>query len=305
MIEMRELMSLRALANGGSFEAAARALNITPGAMSQRIKQIEDRLGQIVVVRASPARLTHAGEALLRLAQQVDILVHDAIHSLTGETAAPSLTVAVNHDSLATWFMTAMARFTEVSSATVEVRCVDQHQTSSLLRDGSAVAAVSAEPKPPQGCDAISLGGLEYAAVCSPQFARKWLAPSDNPGARDTCPMVMFEQSDALSRRIAEQMTPVMGTPRVHYLPDANAMLRAAIDGIGWAVVPALLAGGTLADGKLVAVPSGNQRVPQLVVPLYLHHWRLGGRTLGHLIDCVRQTAAATLQGNRRAKRLT
>jgi LysR family transcriptional regulator (chromosome initiation inhibitor) len=58
MLEIRDLVSLLALASTGSFDAASRALGITAGAMSQRIRQIEDRLGQIVVVRSNPVRLT-------------------------------------------------------------------------------------------------------------------------------------------------------------------------------------------------------------------------------------------------------
>ncbi|MHA6643662.1 ArgP/LysG family DNA-binding transcriptional regulator [Mesorhizobium sp. A623] len=292
MIDIKDLTSLRALASNGSFEAAARALKITPGAMSQRIKQIEDRIGQVVAVRASPTRLTQAGETLLRLALQVDILFEDTIQILTGKDAIPSLTVAVNHDSLATWFVAAVAKFSSVSSATVEVRCVDQALTSSLLRDGSAVAAISAEDVPPQGCETVSLGCLEYVAVCSPEFATKWLGSGDTEGTRDNCPMVIFEHSDSLSRRIAGEMVDKMGTPRMHFLPDANAMLKAAVHGIGWAVVPKMLASEAVISGKLVEIATRSQ----MEVPLYFHHWRLGGQTLDVLVDCICESAAAYLK---------
>lgn len=292
MIEIKDLMSLRALASNGSFEAAARALNITPGAMSQRIKQIEDRIGQVVAVRTSPTRLTHAGETLLRLAQQVDILFEDTIQILTGKDAFPSLTVAVNHDSLATWFVDAVAKFSSVSSATVEVRCVDQALTSSLMRDGSAVAAISAEAVPPQGCEAVALGRLEYVAVCSPEFSQKWLRGDETSRAHGNCPMVAFEHSDSLSHRIADEMIDAMGTPRMHFLPDANAMLKAAVHGIGWAVVPKMLASEAVISGKLVEIATKSQ----MEVPLYLHHWRLGGQTLDVLVDCICKSAAVYLK---------
>ncbi|MDH6233154.1 LysR family transcriptional regulator (chromosome initiation inhibitor) [Mesorhizobium soli] len=289
MLEIRDLASVRALASTGSFESAARALGITPGAMSQRIKQLEDRLGQIVVVRTNPVRLTSAGETLLGLAQQVELVMADTIHSLTNDEISSTVTVAVNHDSLASWFLHAVTDFAARSATTLDIRCADQAVTSSLLRSGSAVAAVSAESEPPQGCEVIFLGGFEYVAVCTPAFLQEWFGDAGRP--RDGCPVLMFEYSDSLSRRIAEQMKPVGGTTRVHYLPDSNAILAAAIKGMGWAVVPGLMASKTIDSGDLVAIAPRSR----LVVPLYLHYWRLGSATLNLLVACIRRSAAQHL----------
>ncbi len=289
MLEIRDLTSVRALASTGSFEAAARALGITPGAMSQRIRQIEDRLGQIVVVRTNPIRLTSAGETLLGLAQQVELAMADTIRSLTNDDVSSSVTVAVNHDSLASWFLQAVIDFAARSETTLDIRCADQAATSSLLRSGSAVAAVSAESEPPQGCEAILLGGLEYVAVCTPAFLEEWFDDAGRP--RDGCPVLMFEYSDSLSQRVAEQMKPAEGAARVHYLPDSNAILAAAVQGMGWAVVPTLMASKAIAGRHLVAIAPRSR----LVVPLYLHYWRLGTATLNLLVECIRRSAAKCL----------
>lgn len=299
MLEIRDLTSVRALASAGSFEAAARTLGITPGAMSQRIKQIEDRLGQIVVVRTNPIRLTSAGETLLGLAQQVELVMADTIRSLTNDEISSSVTVAVNHDSLASWFLHALTDFATRSATTLDIRCADQAVTSSLLRSGSAVAAVSAESEPLQGCEVVLLGGLEYVAVCTPTFLEEWFGDARRP--RDGCPVLMFEYSDSLSQRIAKQMKPVGGTARTHYLPDSNAILAAAAKGMGWAFVPNLMASNAIANGNLVAISPRFQ----LVVPLYLHYWRLGTATLNLLVACIRRSAAQhliSLDGNNRRR---
>ncbi|UNE77756.1 LysR family transcriptional regulator [Pectobacterium versatile] len=39
------------IVRSGSFEIAARKLHVTPSAISQRIKQLEDQLGQVLIVR--------------------------------------------------------------------------------------------------------------------------------------------------------------------------------------------------------------------------------------------------------------
>ncbi|UDL90385.1 LysR family transcriptional regulator [Mesorhizobium sp. PAMC28654] len=160
MIELRELSSLLALKNTGSFNAAAALLHVTPGAMSQRIKQIEESIGQILIVRSSPVRLTHAGETLIRLAQQVELLIDDARQTLIGNECPIGLTVAVNHGSLATWFSDVAIEFVSLGIGGLDVRCADQHETVKLLTDGTAVAAVSAEATPPSGCDCVALACL-------------------------------------------------------------------------------------------------------------------------------------------------
>ena len=51
-----QLAAFAAVLEEGSFEAAARRLCVTPSAVSQRIKALEDRLGQVLLVRQPPCR---------------------------------------------------------------------------------------------------------------------------------------------------------------------------------------------------------------------------------------------------------
>lgn len=57
-----QLAAFAAVLEEGSFEAAARRLSISPSALSQRVKALEDRLGQVLVVRQAPCRPTAAGK---------------------------------------------------------------------------------------------------------------------------------------------------------------------------------------------------------------------------------------------------
>ncbi|WP_375385697.1 LysR family transcriptional regulator [uncultured Microbacterium sp.] len=53
--------TLATVIDEGSLDAAARRLHITPSAVSQRIKTLEELLGRVLLVRAKPARPTVAG----------------------------------------------------------------------------------------------------------------------------------------------------------------------------------------------------------------------------------------------------
>src|SRR6516165_5841532 len=103
-----QLDALVAIADRGSFEAAAQQLHITPSAVSQRIRALEAAAGQVLVSRGTPCRPTPHGERLVRLGRQTRLLYDETSQALTSVTAV-ELPVAVNADSLATWFRDVLA----------------------------------------------------------------------------------------------------------------------------------------------------------------------------------------------------
>src|ERR1044072_4457069 len=92
-----QLAALIAIADHGAVEAAARALHVTPSAISQRIRALESTVGRGVVQRTAPCRPTEAGRTLLRLARQTQLLYDEVRGELTdaGPVRA-ELPVAVN-----------------------------------------------------------------------------------------------------------------------------------------------------------------------------------------------------------------
>jgi ArgP family transcriptional regulator len=89
----------------GPFDAAAARLHVTPSAVSQRIKALEQRVGQVLVVREKPCSATLAGVPLLRLAVQTALLEAEELAEMGGgEALSLRIAVAVNADSMATWF---------------------------------------------------------------------------------------------------------------------------------------------------------------------------------------------------------
>lgn len=72
MISVADLQFVEALARAGSLSGAARALNVTPPALSMRLKKLERSLGVSLVVRSSRrVRFTGEGEHLVHEAQEL------------------------------------------------------------------------------------------------------------------------------------------------------------------------------------------------------------------------------------------
>ena len=74
MLDYAGLEALAAVVREGSFERAARKLHVTPSAVSQRIKLLEERVGQVLVLRGQPCSGTDAGRRLCLHLEQVALL---------------------------------------------------------------------------------------------------------------------------------------------------------------------------------------------------------------------------------------
>src|ERR1700728_4497679 len=94
-----QLDALVAIADHGSFDAAARQLHITPSAVSQRVRALEAAAGQVLISRGTPCRPTPHGEWLVRLGRQTRLLYAEGAQALTTATTRHP-TVAGNADSV-------------------------------------------------------------------------------------------------------------------------------------------------------------------------------------------------------------
>src|SRR6185295_18003764 len=162
-LDYAQLAALVAVIREGTFDAAAQALHVTPSAISQRIKQLEERVGGILVVRGAPCGPTTIGEVLYRHGLQIELLEKDLHRSIVPsagpriQSSAP-ISVAANADSLATWLVPALAQFAAETGLNVEVVVDDQDHTAGWLRSGRVLGAVTAEATAVQGCRVQPLG---------------------------------------------------------------------------------------------------------------------------------------------------
>jgi LysR family transcriptional regulator (chromosome initiation inhibitor) len=264
MIDTTLLATLAAVVREGSFERAARALSVSPSAVSQRIRLLEERVGAVLVQRGQPCSATPAGARLCRHAETVTLMERQLRHDLpalaqgAGPQARARIRVAVNADSLGTWWVDALAGFAEEDDALVEVLIADQDQTGAWLRRGQVMAAVTAEATPVQGCRSRRLGALRYLATASPAFVARWFPDGVTAEALQQAPSLVFDSDDRLQERWAKRVTRRELVLPAHRLPSTHAFVQAAAAGLGWGMNPRDLAAQALADGRLVELLPGR-----------------------------------------------
>src|SRR5215211_4911193 len=202
--DLEQLRTLSAVVEQGTLDAAATVLHVTPSAISQRLRALETAAGRVLLVRSRPARATAAGETVLRLARQVELA---AAELAGGEDAAPAaLGVAVNADSLATWFLPALAPL--AGEVAVHLHREDEANTARLLRAGTVVAAITVDPAPVAGCDVTALGAMRYRPMSAPGFAARWFPEGPAPAALARAPMLVFDRDDPLQHAYLSARAP-------------------------------------------------------------------------------------------------
>ena len=294
-IDSSQLATLAAVVEEGTFEAAARTLHVTPSAVSQRIKALEQTVGQVLVRRTRPCRATDAGKPLLRLAGQVALLETEAVNAAEGQIGGghvrTRVAVVVNADSLATWFLTALAALPD-PTVSFDLREDDEDHTAELLRDGTVMAAVTADNVAVQGCRIERLGAMRYFAAASPALADRMFPTGPTADALADAPMIVFNRKDRLQHRFVRSVTRRRLDPPIHYVPSGAAFLEAIRLGLGWGMLQEQLAVHELAAGRCVRLDDRRH----LDVPLYWQHWRLESAVLSSLTASVMAAAAASLR---------
>ena len=285
-----QLAALVAIADHGTFDAAARHLHVTPSAVSQRIRALESAVGQVVVQRTTPCRPTAAGQVLLRLARQTQLL-HDEVRDALahGHRSTVELPVAVNADSLATWFRDAVAEIATWSDVALRLHVEDQAYSAGLLRGGDVLAAITSEPVAVQGCSVERLGLMRYVPAAAPSFVERWRRGRSADWGQ--MPVVVFNEKDMLQQDVLAARR-VGLPPLVHRVPTSSDFLEAVRLGLGWGMIPEPQLRPDVRAGRLTPLP-GRLHVD---VALYWQRWRLTSPTLDRLTDAVRRAARQALR---------
>lgn len=294
-MNFEQLRALTAIVDEGTFEAAADVLKVTPSAVSQRIKALERTVGQLLIIREVPCRPTDAGEALLRTGRQVEVLIRDATDTLgIGTAIRLDLRVAVNADSLATWFPAVFAEAAQWTDTEIVIHVEDQDQSSQLLRRGDVVAAITADPVAVNGCRIEELGSMRYVPVASASLRDACRGESGLDWGR--MPMLRFGDNDYLQHRVLDAHG-VEERPPVHTIPSAEGCLAAARAGMGWAMFPQLQLDADPAAGSLVRLDEDVFED----VPLYWQTWSIDSRRVDRLSAAVREAGAVLMPAEQRS----
>ena len=279
-MNLDHLRALAATIDGGSFEAAAAALHLTPSAVSQRIKALESGAGQVLVRRTKPTAVTLAGEGYLRLARQVDALVQEAALEPSARTTIP---LAMSADVLATWVLPALAA---VQGVSFDLHREDQDHSADLLRAGTVMAAITTDARPVQGCTVTRLGEMRYRPMATPAFVEEWFADGVTTDALKGAPVVVYDRKDDLQDRYLRSRSRGRLDPPRHHIPGSQDFARAVHLGLGWGMLP-----DAQASDAVVDLDPGND----VRLELYWQQWSLRTPALDAIAAAIIGAASATL----------
>ena len=283
-LDLGQLRALEATVTAGTLDGAARALHVTPSAVSQRLKALETATGRVLLVRSKPVRMTESGQAVLRLARQVALLAADAARELAGDERV-TLPIAVNADSMATWVLPALAPL--AGELAFDLHREDQERTAVLLREGRVMAAVTSAADPVPGCTVTRLGSMRYRPMATVAFTARWFPEGVTVPALTRAPVVVLDRADDLQHGYLRSRGVDATQLPVHHVPASVDYVDAVRLGFGWGMVPAQQE----PPGELVELDPGGA----IDVVLYWQQWKLGSRTLDRVADAVLAAARREL----------
>ncbi|MBB3190698.1 LysR family transcriptional regulator ArgP [Halomonas cerina] len=285
MLDYKLLEALAAVIECDGFERAGEALGLSQSAISQRIKALEIRLGQPVLVRTPTLAPTPAGRSLLNHVQQVQLLERDLRRALpTLDSASPRLRIALNADSLVTWWAATVGPLCETEGLLLDLVVEDQDVGLRRLRDGDVAACLCASPQPIAGARCVRLGTMSYHPLATPAYRERYFPAGPRPEAFRRAPAIVFGPHDQLQHRFLAQCG-YHGVFPFHLCPASEGFVRLALAGMGYGMMPLMQASERVDAGELISIAPGQA----LEVPLYWHFWRHSGRLMKRLTDVLSQ----------------
>jgi len=297
MIDHR-LLAFEAVLQEGGFERAARRLALTQSAVSQRVKLLEAELGQVLLVRSKPVRPTPAGRRLLPYLAQLRLMEAEARRALSPrQVDGPlRLAVGVNADSLATWFIGAVAEVVRDEGIVLDCVVDDQDHTHALLADGEVLGCVSTRADPMRGCAAVRLGAMPYLCAGSPDFRALWFPQGLTATALARAPAIVFGHHDDMHEAFLLRNFGLDSRRYPHHVvPSSEGFMAFALAGLGYGFVPEIQARAHLARGELVDLAPEREEVV-----LYWHHWQVQSPVMARLAQAIGDAAGRALGGERR-----
>ncbi len=295
MFDYKLIEALALVAQEGGFDKAAKALYITQSAVSQRVKMLEELAGQVLIVRTTPPTLTLAGRNFLKHYLQVKRLEDD----LVGEINEPdrkgftSISVGVNADSLAFWFLEAIHPFLLEERVLLDIRVDDQEQTHRMLKDGEVLGCISIQKQPMQGCQIEYIGCMNYRIMATPEFAARWFPNGFDIEDVQRAPALIFDRHDELLGKLLYQaFEKVPASIPAHYVPSVEKYAEFIALGHAYGTIPDQQSTPLVRNGQMVDLSPGNH----IPVKLYWHCWNLKSDVLEKLTQNLIRNAKTLLE---------
>ena len=245
-LPLNGLRVLDAAARHLSFTRAADELAVTPAAVGQQIRALEDTLGVVLFRRTTRGlELTPEGGAGLEALRAGFLQFEEAVRAMQAGQSSKSLTIAAPRDLTEKWLM---PRLAEIARADGELR----------------FALIVADE------------ALDFTEANLDLAVRWGEGPGEHEGeALESDGMVTIERADGGGQTvIAWPGAPANDGAALVSVGDAGLAIDAAAQGLGRAVVPELLAARDIAEGRVrvVGEPVPSRFGYWIVAPL--PQWR-------------------------------
>lgn len=297
MLSSKACEAFLAVAELGSFDAAALSLHLSASAVTLRVQALEKQLGQVLLVRERPCRVTAAGQQLLTHLQQQRLREQQLLQQLGGKNKHNQFQefhIASNADSLATWLLPLLQPLLLEQQIIVKLRLDDQSQTHQLLEKGLVSACISTEKTAIHGCVATYLGQMKYKMVASCDFVARYFQEPIHRERLKYIPALIFNDQDLLHQHVMLQLFGLQQNQYPHhFVPSSSAFVDAIHLGLGFGLVPEYQLGDDLKTGKLIEI------IPkaQTEMALYWHHWQQQSVLLEQLTATITQHAQRAMNG--------
>ncbi|WP_319779217.1 LysR family transcriptional regulator ArgP [Maridesulfovibrio sp.] len=282
MLDNIYLEALTAVVEEGGFDKAALKLNISQSAVSQRIRNFEEQLGRVLVVRSTPPEPTEDGRKLIKHLRTIRLMEYELTDSMGLNPSGEFITlpVGVNADSLATWFMDALESFMKEHNVLFDLYVDDENRTHEMLRRGEVVGCIGTGSKPVKGCRSDYLATFDYLCLSTPDFCRRWFKNGFNLETVAKAPAAVFNRKDETQSRMLEKNFPgELVTHPIFYVPSTESFVDVICRELAYGMVPEFQVEEQLKSGQLIEVTTQG-RVP---VSLYWHSWNVDTELLNKL----------------------
>ncbi len=293
-MDYNQLAALTAVVEEEGFERAGESLHITQSAVTQRIRQLEENSGRILLMRSQPPRPTEEGRKLIEHFRKIRLLENELEDGLSEEgMVKPLIPLAVNADSLATWFSPVLSAYLRRNRGRVEIRVADQDLTHDLLSRGEVMGCISASSAPVRACRCEALGAMTYRLAGSRSYRERYFPEGISAGALARAPRIDFNRDDGLLEAWFRSCFPELKPPGdTHYVPSSEQF--PVLIGTGEVC-------GMIPEDQFIQYRESYDLVDlsensPVRIPLFWQRWTIESEELEELGRLIRKEAARYLE---------
>lgn len=270
------------------FEKAAARLDVTQSAVSQRIKQLENEFGELVISRTTPPKPTELGKKLIKLLYHVNLMERDIFDNDYGNIEI--IPISINADSLATWFLPAIKDVLEDAQFRLHIEVDDETLTLNHLISGNVLGAISTQGKPIINGKCDYIGCLDYIFVATPTFAKHYFPDGVTKESLLRAPVISFSSnSDQHHLFLQEYFEITPGNLVSHIVPSSEAYIQLILQHSACCMVPKQQIKEELESQEIINL------MPELLQQkkLYWHRYNLESEPIRRLTKAIKENAVS------------